>query len=116
MTDLKPCPFCGGVAKVNRPMGDRILSKTPPFYGPSWYNGVCADPVCPTWGKSFPDLESAIEAWNTRAPDPRDEVIARLVEAATPFVSTIQDADYGRQLREYEALVSAIAAAKAVIK
>lgn len=39
------------------------------------------------------------------------EVVA-LVEAATPYVSPVQNADYGRQMRQYEALVAALTALK----
>lgn len=41
--------------------------------------------------------------------DPR---VKALVEAATPYVSTVQTADYARQLRQHEALVSALASLK----
>jgi hypothetical protein len=37
-----------------------------------------------------------------------DAVVA-LVEAATPYVSLVQNADYGRQLRQHDALVAALA-------
>lgn len=36
--------------------------------------------------------------------------LAALVEAAKPYVSPVQNADYGRQLRQHDALVSALAA------
>lgn len=68
----------------------------------------------------FPDHDAyisyrAIEAIPAATqPDPRDEVIAALVDASSPFVAQIQNADFGRQLREYDALVAALAAAKAV--
>jgi len=38
--------------------------------------------------------------------------ILALVGAATPYVSPVQNADYGRQLRQHEALVAALAAFK----
>jgi hypothetical protein len=41
--------------------------------------------------------------------DPR---VKALVEAATPYISPIQNADYARQLRERDALVAAIAQLK----
>ena len=47
-------------------------------------------------------------------PDPRVEVIARLVEAAEPYITPVQNADYSRQMRQHDALVAALAAAKAV--
>lgn len=34
--------------------------------------------------------------------------VKALVEAAKPYVSPVQNADYGRQLRQYEALVAAL--------
>ena len=36
--------------------------------------------------------------------------IEALVEAALPYVSPMQNADYGRQLRQHDALVAALAA------
>ena len=36
--------------------------------------------------------------------------IKALVEAARPYIATVNDADFGRQMCEYEALVAALAA------
>jgi len=36
--------------------------------------------------------------------------IAALVEAALPYISPVQTADFGRQLRQHDALVAALAA------
>lgn len=65
MTDLKPCPFCGGDAHVK-------------YAGPG-----CNFGWCPNCGASTDDgtEERAIAAWNRRAPDPRDEVTVSPAEA-----------------------------------
>lgn len=61
MTDLKPCPFCDDPMEI-------------------WDNGEMArhseQRACPLRMRAFP-----IDAWNRRAPDPRDEAIRGLSEA-----------------------------------
>ena len=37
-----------------------------------------------------------------------DERVKALVEAATPYISPVQNADYARQLRQHDALVAAL--------
>lgn len=39
--------------------------------------------------------------------------VAALVEAAKPYASVVHNADFGRQMREYEALQAALAALEA---
>lgn len=58
MNDLKPCPFCGGEAKLRYSMP---------------YNAVFCK-KCKSWGKTVIDTyeqgdgkKEAIEAWNRRA-------------------------------------------------
>lgn len=65
MTELKPCPFCGGEAKIqheySRESGD-------------WYAVDCLNKKCPmeivivTTGWRPTEAE-AVEAWNRRAND-----------------------------------------------
>jgi len=72
----------------------------------------------PEWIETLQAFVKAFDEW----PAPTDAdldaaalarpVVRALVEAATPFVSPMQNADYSRQLREYEALKAALAAAK----
>ena len=51
MTDLKPCPFCGGKAKSKGyQIGFRVMC-----------------PECGGRAKLFSTAEEAIEAWNRRA-------------------------------------------------
>jgi len=42
--------------------------------------------------------------------------VRALVEAAVPYVSPVQNADWGRQMRQYEALVLALAPFKELMK
>lgn len=53
------------------------------------------------------DNASRILAAIDVAPDQR---VTTLVEAARPYVSPVQNADYARQLRQHDALVAALAA------
>ena len=59
MTKLKPCPFCGGEAKI-------IQGSL--YYG---YRVGCENYRCTTCPitYSYHTIEEAIEAWNTRADD-----------------------------------------------
>ena len=54
---LKPCPFCGGEAKINR-----IVNT---FYQYARYFSSCTR--CSAESKVFETEQEAIEAWNTRA-------------------------------------------------
>jgi len=58
-TVVKPCPFCGGPAKLE-PMPDT---------NNNWWRVRCADYAC--GGTTYPrgDEESATAAWNRRAVD-----------------------------------------------
>jgi hypothetical protein len=51
---------------------------------------------------TLPDAELLAAAW--QLPEVR-----ALIEAATLYVSLVQGADFGRQLRQYDALVAALA-------
>ena len=61
MTDLLPCPFCGGEAKVG--------THENPALGVMWFLAGCLRPcdVSPET-KIFGTEAEAIAAWNTRAP------------------------------------------------
>lgn len=56
MEELKPCPFCGGEAKINR-----IVNT---FYQYARYFSSCTR--CSAESKMFETEQEAIEAWNTR--------------------------------------------------
>ena len=100
---LKSCPFCGGclemvsVVHYRHPKGKCVIS-----------------------GHVFP--KGYIGQWNTRVaqPDPRDEVIARLVEALRLMRSTYpyNPPCYGweEQVEAHKTAKAALAAAKAVMK
>lgn len=58
--ELKPCPFCGGEAKIKKTQ--HILADT--------YSVVCKDKECRGRAiKPLRDKEAAIVAWNRRATD-----------------------------------------------
>lgn len=85
-SELKPCPFCGGEAKIISPLG--------------WGNVRAVEcgnsDNCAATGPWFSDEKHAIAAWNTRASDAeitrltealrdaeeRERVLVRLVERA----------------------------------
>ena len=55
MSELKPCPFCGGNASVRKES--------------MWYEVCCDDCPCNVGRCWFAKREEAIEAWNRRAED-----------------------------------------------
>ena len=66
MTDLKNCPFCGETAD-----GLIVSSKgSAPF--PVGHRVICTD-GCSTWGPMENTEAEAIEAWNRRAKESRDD-------------------------------------------
>ena len=56
MTELKPCPFCGGTATILKI--DNV-----------WYEVHCDNCPCNVGRCWFPKREEAIAAWNRRAED-----------------------------------------------
>lgn len=60
MTELKPCPFCGGTPKISE-------------YKRKW-SIECRSDYCGLVVETsyFRSLEDAIEEWNTRADDRKD--------------------------------------------
>lgn len=57
MTELKPCPFCGGEAVL-----DRLI----PITRPLQYFVYCKS--CAVESAGYPNRQLAIKAWNTRQP------------------------------------------------
>ena len=65
MTKLKPCPFCGGEAKIEH---DWSVGND----GSAYFWATCNNRHClvrPYSKEDFNSAEGAIEAWNTRADD-----------------------------------------------
>lgn len=105
MADLKPCPFCGETEHLMvQHLEGTVLHPA--------YRVICDN--CGA-SSAYTDQDH-VAVWNLRAPDPRDEVIRGLVEAAEPFVAPMQTADFARQLRQHEALVAALAAARKLVR
>ena len=66
MTELKPCPFCGGFAVVQA------------LYGGAYIEcGTCG---CST--QRFIEIDDAIKAWNNR-PNPSHTETSTIIEANT---------------------------------
>ena len=59
MSELKPCPFCGGEAKVFH-YSSAILDEV--------WRVVCDSPFCAQGPDGYTEAE-AVDAWNTRAVD-----------------------------------------------
>lgn len=76
MSELKPCPFCGGEAKLHEY-----------FEPPDWHECSVGCPACGvTMVVGFYDKDATIEAWNTRW-----ERTTRIVQGSegTPFGENI---------------------------
>jgi Lar family restriction alleviation protein len=68
MTELKPCPFCGGKADVSKRMDEDLWSHDQV----EWTECGCID--CGIYFAWPPGAEpDAIAQWNTRAPFPKTE-------------------------------------------
>ena len=126
MTDLLPCPFCGLAFDLTMDGKEFV------------------HPIVPCFGRNISIMSNdpeRIAAWNTRTPtpDPRDAVIARLVEAdilkaagEEYILEHVMETDWHRMGRHStvrgmmvrlglypkldDAIDAAIAAAKAVMK
>jgi Lar family restriction alleviation protein len=80
MTNLKPCPFCGG-------------PEVTLYYGPTgWPKFLCQD--CRATGPQMNTREEAEDRWNARATDP---AVKRLMEAAQAWWISKRPVDYDEQ-------------------
>ena len=71
MTELKPCPFCGGKGHIVKMMNE---------FAPCCMNGYYADgrtAVCYMAPRfpAFPTYDEALEAWNMRAISDKDDLL-----------------------------------------
>src|SRR5574343_1602706 len=94
MTDLKPCPFCGGAAAVRCDGGHFVL---------------CTTPNCIVHGSHWTYPEHAIEAWNTRpVEDKLNAEVERLrrglgnIEVRTDVVGTEEEYDHEDMLHDID--------------
>lgn len=55
MSELKPCPFCGGEAHI--------------VQWSNKYDAVCQNRECDVFLDCYASYEQAVNAWNTRTPD-----------------------------------------------
>ena len=95
MSDLKPCPFCGGAARMSKSTG-----------GEAWW----VDCRCGVKGAMTRTEAEAIEAWNHRSPD---GALSRLLSAAREIRDIEQEGggsmDRADEYRErWEAAISAL--------
>ena len=61
MTELKPCPFCGGEAKINLFLGNYCVACN-----------NCMGAILPAKGMTE---EEAVTAWNTRVGENHEELV-----------------------------------------
>jgi len=84
--ELKPCPFCGQAPEWNnsKTTFSAQCSGSPdgPFYGDYSSQHRCL--VSPSSG-DWKTEESAVTAWNTRAPDPLHTIAQEMAEALEEF-------------------------------
>lgn len=67
MTELKPCPFCGGIAETYE--SEAYNLKTEKEEGPVRFFVMCKDCTALVCGLS---KKVAVERWNRRVKDDRD--------------------------------------------
>lgn len=92
VSDLKPCPFCGG-SKV------KATRDTFSYLPPHYHIVICKCGAC---GPNVATEESAIAAWNRRVPDPqaaaRIEALERALRELLPLaINTDPGGCDGRQ-------------------
>lgn len=102
MSKLKPCPFCGGEAKIQKDtrypknMSDGITAFEP----------VCPNPECPIYmsdSKYYRTEAEAITAWNTRAETAKLAQIRACIESYRIKKNESDPFEYGR-FQEWRAI------------
>ena len=89
MTDLEPCPFCGGTPDL-----DDYRDKPAAAWVLVHRSRAC--PIAPMI-QSFPTGEAASKAWNTRAPSSAARERDAMREAVTAFFAV--NAEFERRAR-----------------
>ncbi|WP_266035556.1 Lar family restriction alleviation protein [Brucella intermedia] len=65
-SELKPCPFCGAVPNLVRPLGEWLGNEKPPYYGPEKFRYSCSASECMAMTIAHDTEEEARQQWNTR--------------------------------------------------
>ena len=101
MSDLLPCPFCGGADLVyNRPIGTAGMGR----------NILCKD--CRAEGPLLTfESGTAHEKWNTRTPDPRLTVAVEALEMIKESSDAKSNAS-GIELFQWSRMTASFALAK----
>ena len=86
---LKPCPFCGGEAKLNV---HRFWCERTGKFEDGGYSVQCSENECIAKAKFFSIKTEAIDAWNTRTPV--DKVIERLEDNSFWTEATFDEDGY----------------------
>lgn len=69
MAELKPCPFCGGKARMKCGNYNLLGAYGTAETARKWFGVYCRSCNTSQWPREFFSKEEAIEAWNRRAED-----------------------------------------------